>query len=518
MICSTYGDSYDLNEDCSASGSECYEPLGVCVSACTGGKLAATNAGCDFYAVDLRNATEATQCVYLDAQDAQFAVIVSNTSEQTANVRVLLPDGSENLAVVPPSELAIFPLPATWGMTGSGRSNKTFRIQSDAQIVAYQFNPLANEDVFSNDASILLPASGAGTEYRVMTLPHNPVFNAYPAYFSIVGVGGSNVEVTMNVTGSTSGGDDIPSLSAGQSHTFTISEGEVVNIESTSGDLTGTLITSSAPVIVFAGHTGARTGVSAPEGCCNDHLEQQMPPVNTWGNEFVIARSFPRGNEKDHFRVLAAENGTSVTMSGGTQPPGFSLSAGQFGDFTSDGPIKVSANKPILVAQFLASRGEVGDQFKPCSSDAGCGMAYTCDSFSCQPKECNNDLECGPGHTCAQSPGFPCAFECKPIGDPAMILAVPEAQWQKDFVFLTPNSYVHDYINIVSPPGNTITMDGAPIPMSNFEAVPGSDRLAYQMEVTDGVHTVEAEAAISIVVYGYDAAVSYGYPAAMGLK
>ena len=54
--------------------------------------------------------------------------------------------------------------------------------------------------------------------------------------------------------------------------------------------------------------------------------------------------------------------------------------------------------------------------------------------------------------------------------------------------------------------------------MSNFIAVPGSDRLALQMEVSDGVHTVTAEAPISIVVYGYDAAVSYGYPAAMGLK
>jgi len=99
-----------------------------------------------------------------------------------------------------------------------------------------------------------------------------------------------------------------------------------------------------------------------------------------------------------------------------------------------------------------------------------------------------------------------------------MILAVPEAQWQKDFVFLTPNSYVHDYINIVSPPGNTITMDGTPIPMSEFVSVPGSDRIAYQVEVSDGVHTVEAAENISIVVYGYDASVSYGYPAALGLK
>jgi hypothetical protein len=323
----------------------------------------------------------------------------------------------------------------------------------------------------------------------------------------------------MSLTGSISGGDDIPALSNGTSHTFTISEGEVVTVESSSGDLTGTHITSSAPVLVFAGHTGARTGESSPEGCCNDHLEQQMPPVDTWGKEFVIARSVPRGNEEDHFRVLASEHGTVVTVTVDGVPTVYNpLSAGGFVTFTANSHTVVSASKPVLVAQFLASRGEVGDQFKLCLAQWECGPAYTCEGTQCQPKSCSNNEECGPGHTCDQSPVFPCGFECKPIGDPAMILAVPEAQWQKDFVFLTPSSYVHDYINMVSPPGNTITMDGEDIPMSAFVAVAGSDRLVYQTEVSDGVHTVEAAEAISIVVYGYDASVSYGYPAAMGLK
>ena len=40
-----------------------------------------------------------------------------------------------------------------------------YRITSDLPVVVYQFNPLSNEGVFSNDASVLLPGPNLGQEY-----------------------------------------------------------------------------------------------------------------------------------------------------------------------------------------------------------------------------------------------------------------------------------------------------------------------------------------------------------------
>ena len=142
---------------------------------------------------------------YLDAQNAPFAVIVSNTDEvDTATVTVTLPDGNQISEAVGPESLHIFNLPADWGIEGSGLTQNAFHIESTHPIVTHQFNPLHNVDVFSNDASVLLPVDMMGSEYYVVTLEH---FDAgsqeFPGYLNIVGIAGEPVEVTVTVSTST---------------------------------------------------------------------------------------------------------------------------------------------------------------------------------------------------------------------------------------------------------------------------------------------------------------------------
>ncbi|MBR58566.1 MAG: hypothetical protein CMH54_11155 [Myxococcales bacterium] len=511
MMCSADGQQQELQQDCNLAGSECDPELGVCISACGGfGKLEGTNAGCDFYAVDLRNAVESLPAVYLDAQNAPFAVIVSNVSEtETANVTFIMPNGVEYPAVIPPQSLHPFMPPPDFGLEGTGRSNSAYRITSDKAIVAYQFNPLSNVDVFSNDASLLLPVAAMGTEYYIMNQPKDPI-HALPTYFTVIGVTPEPAELTVTVTATITGGGGISGMMPGTSHTLTVAEGEVLNFESNSGDLTGTHIVSSKPIAVFSGHTAART--NAPGGCCADHLEQQMVPVASWGREFVMGRSMERGNEVDHYRIVAAENGTQVVITGGSaNPPGFFLQKGQFQDFTANGHVHVSASHPVMLAQILASSGEAGNLWGLCGVDADCGDGYVCDN-SCQPKPCTTNAVCGQGHTCHSNLDGSPGSECKPIGDPAMILGVPFEQWQTDFVFLTPDSYLEDYVNISAPNTAEITLDGQVIPESKYEALTGTNFKIYRTILSDGVHIIESDSNISIVVYGYDARVSYGYP------
>ena len=54
----------------------------------------------------------------------------------------------------------------------------------------------------------------------------------YCSYFIVVGVSEFSTDVTINVIATTMGGAGLSALNAGDSHTFAIEFGEVVNIES----------------------------------------------------------------------------------------------------------------------------------------------------------------------------------------------------------------------------------------------------------------------------------------------
>ena len=513
MECDTFGGHWTLAEDCNLNGAICNELGGKCETGCgAGGGIEKTNVGCDFFAVDLENAFVSDLSGTLDAQNAQFAIIASNTSDAAvANVTVTHPDGTTDTKAVAPNSLEKFLLPPKYGLKGTTKVMSAYRIQSDQPITAYQFNPLSNEGVFSNDASVLLPLAGMGKEYYAVTLPQNssPNFD-FRGYVTIVGVDPGGTNVTITPAAGTIAGGGIPALSKGQSHQVNIAAGEVVNIASKAqgDDLTGTHVVAEKAVMVMSGHIAAVTGGE----CCADHLEQQLAPVSTWGKEYVIARSMERGTESDYFRVIAANDGTQVTVSPAvTNPTTKSLSAGQYWAFTADTHIRIVSNQPVMVVQFLASSFEGTALGKPCFSAAECGAGAECIPFSGCYKLCTTAAQCGAGHTCYLG-------ECAPVGDPAMILAVPLEQWQASYVFLTPDSYQDDYLNVVIPTGATVQIDGTTIQPSQLEGVAGATFKVYRQKVADGSHQLTASAPVSIVVYGYDKDVSYGYPGGLGLS
>ena len=531
--CKLDGSGYDLLQDCTSSGAAC--ALGVCISPCSGDIKANTNVGCGFFAVDLDNAVDSGPGGgTVDAQNAQFAVSASNTSvNASAVVTVWLPDGTKQEKTVLPLSLETFLLPPQNSLDGTGRTNSSYRIESTGPITLYQFNPLDNEDVFSNDASVLLPAASLGKEYFVVTLPQlddNFGLPKFRGYVTIVGTVDAPSQVTITATTGTMAGGEFPALSPGQPYQFTIQRGEVVNIESQSsgGDLTGTHIVATTAIQVFGGHEAAVTGTT----CCADHLEQQMVPVKAWGTEYVAATTWKRWQEKDYFRILAAQDGTTVTLNPAVNGnPVTTMNKGQFFEFQADSHFRITADKPIMVAQFLASSYEIMppmgyDGQGTCLSAADCSGGYTCEpnsqdpfgtSYVCVPPQCVTTGQCPQGHTCTQYPSLFTSY-CEPIGDPAMILLVPSNQWRKEYVFLTPNSYLEDYINVVVNEGASIVLDGVPIPPNGLEAVPGSTFKVYRTKVGDGVHTLTTSGGnASVIVYGYDDDVSYGYPGGVGL-
>ena len=469
-------------------------------------------------------------------------MIVSNTADSDATVHVTLgaskdaPGAKTASWVVPPKKLQVIDLPVkAWGVPnqnqdGSNINNRAFRIQSNQPIVAYQFNPLQNYGVFSNDASLLLPTGSLGTEYWVLS--RNQLGDKFRSYVTIVAAMPGTTKVDVVSSGKTLAGPDVPAMTLGQTQSFSLQEGQVLNIESNKAneDLTGSFVKADKPVVVFGGSEASnspQTGncVTDPNGyggkvcagtsgggfgtpctqdadcdgaCCADHLEEQMFPVATWGTEYVAARLYPRGKERDAWRILAAQNGTKVTIQpfiGVTVP---TLNQGQWFEFESTADFVVKGDKPILVGQYMASSYATVTQENPtCSSDAQCKQKYAFEA------KCDSS-----GYS-----GY-----CAPIGDPSLILDVATSQYLADYIFLVPDKYKLNFINVVVPQNADVTLDGTSLLAGNFKGISGSTWATGKLPVAAGAHHLQASKPIGLFVYGYDDDVSYGYSGGAGLK
>jgi hypothetical protein len=533
QVCDVSGAAWDVAEDCGDLGMVCAG--GKCLSPCSPDVKLNTNAGCEFYAVDLHNAVAANPQggAPLDAHNAQFALIVSNTSEtQAAQVTITRPDGLSEAAQLPALSLHKFLLPPTWGIDGTQQASKAFRVESSQPVTVYQFNPLSNLGVFSNDASVLLPGPNLGTEYYVASWQRT---GQYKSNFVLVGVREEPVVATVTVTTRTAAGPGLPGLEAGESWNVQVARGDVVAFEAADnwgeGDLTGSHIVADGPLAVFGAHTAAATG----ERCCADHLEQQLLPVSRWGTRYLMTRSWFRWMEHDHVRIVAARDDTQVVMTPAIAEIPL-LQAGEHYTFLLTADVEIEAvdpETPIQVVQYLASSHEVlgpaytgyGDA-EACATNADCPPQYTCmanpdhpgvsPSHYCVPPACWDVYGCPPGHVC-EAVDF--GGVCAPIGDPAMILSVPEAQFVESYIFLTPDAYEKDYLNVIAPlDAGVVELDGAPLDLATFQGIGVSGFGVYRTALFDGIHRIHSDRPIGIVVYGYDDDVSYGYPGGTGMN
>ncbi len=132
----------------------------------------------------------------------------------------------------------------------------------------------------------------------------------------------------------------------------------------------------------------------------------------------------------------------------------------------------------------------------------------------CFDTGCSSDADCSPGYGCVTRDT---GGACEPIGDPTFILAVAEEQWRKDYVFLTPNAYAQDYVNVIAPAGAVVTLDGAEL--KGWSTIAGGSGLSVvRVPIEDGPHDLAATHPVSVVVYGYDDDVSYGYAGGTNLN
>jgi hypothetical protein len=207
-----------------------------------------------------------------------------------------------------------------------------------------------------------------------------------------------------------------------------------------------------------------------------DHLEHQLFPVSTWGQEFVAARTQIRNStppaENDYWRVLASEDGTTIA----TDPSvpgldGVNLNAGDVVEAGVNYTFTISASAPVMVGQFLT------------------------------------------GHMATDVPWAGAG------GDPAFALLPPYEQFLDYYVFLAPEKYVSDYVVITHPAGVDVDLDGASVganPDCELEEF-SSEWDVTRCLIPDFAHTIECAQGVGITVWGYGGRVSYGYTGGLNL-
>ncbi|HQI04636.1 MAG TPA: hypothetical protein PL195_05185 [bacterium] len=454
--CNELGTDFIDKETCEGEGISCHK--GKCLNECGIAAEDKSYVGCEYWGVFLQ------QGGGYEA-NATYALVVANPNSTDVTVEIFTSGNVPRTSgTVPAKGLFSFELGQDRRVPSAGISDLAYKLVASRPVTVTQMNPFGNVLMYSNDATILLPIGALAGEYYAMSWPG---WSSLPGFVSVIAVEEGSTTVKVVYTGTSVGGSGVSVQNPGDTVSYTLNQYQVLTINSTNGgsnsygsDLTGSFIQSDKKLAVFGGHVCTR--VPADKTAC-DHMEHQIFPLQSWGKNFVVSRTKPRGNELDYFRILASENDTNVTWNGGLTG-GVTLQAGWFHDFSTFADFRINSNKPVLVGQFLASQ------------DAGAGT-----------------------------------------GDPAMMLIAPDEQLRKEYIFLVPPNYDYNRITIIAQKDTDIVVNGTTYSSNSFVGIMGTDYLRQWIDMPTGSHTLTANKPVGLYVYGFSSYVSYAYTAGLDL-
>lgn len=383
-----------------------------------------------------------------------MTVAVANPDHVQANVVI---DHAASLTSTPLTVAAGDLQTATFPCTSSisdllTTTNSVYHLTSDVGVVVYIFIPLL--DVYSNDATLVLPTPTLGTRYKVASYINT--LNGYGSYFNIVAVENGTTIQVFDTTNAIVGAP------------ITINQGQLFQRIVGATDFTGWSIVTDKPVAVFTG-TGC-TAVGTSTGAC-DTLMEEILPESALSSQYVVCPTLSRpigcsaaSCSPDLFRYVATADNTIVTLSGSTTSIQTVLNRGQFYELQTNDPHTVTADHPLYVFQYLIS----------------------------------------------ELSGNPVPL----TGDPSLINVTPLSLYQSGYSFLTPTSFQFDFINIAAPVGTSFSLDGVALVPFTCTSVGFVGTIEYccgLVPVPDGVHHIVADKPFGLTVTGFDQYASYGY-------
>ena len=358
--------------------------------------------------------------------------------------------------------------------------NKGIHIVADRPIVAYAH--IYNQSV--SGATILFPTNTLGKEYYSINYTNLSNTNNANSWFYVVAcdTGTTTVEI-------------IPSANtlthpAGVPFTVSLTQGEIYNFMGaltgggggsfTGVDLTGSKIRSIATASGACKRIGVFSGSGRISIHCNgaggssDNYMVQSFPKSAWGRKFLTAPT--GGLPRNIFRVCVSDPATVVTLNGGPMP--YVLQGNFYYEIPATAsPMRIEADQPITVAQYITSYG-------------GCG----------NPTNGNN-------------------------GDPEVIYLSPVEQNISKVIWnATPNFAIqqHYYTVVIPNTGTALSsfrLNGNPVGAGAFINHPQQPGYSYLTQsVVAGQNTIESDSGFNAIAYGMGNAESYGYNAGTNVR
>lgn len=478
----------------SGGGSSGADPT-TCEQAAT----AKTYLGCEFYPTVMANNVWSV---------FDFAAVVANGQAVDATVTVT-GYGQNQTVTVPANSATTVYLPWVPALKGPDFDACTaatplaatvrvpdgaYQLISSVPVTVYQFNALEygtqggppGKDwsscpaqqcglacfSYSNDASLLLPATALTGNYRIFGYPGWQAANIGPT----VGITGTQDNTTVTVTlaalGQIIGGGGVQTTQGPNGITsFTLQKGEVVQLVGTANsDFSGSLVQADKPIQVISG-LPCRNIPDNVAAC--DHIEESVFPAETLGERYVIPTpTGPNGTAVSHtIRFYGNVDGTTLTYAG-TPPPGAPTTLQAFQVWEAQqvtGSFEVTGSNAFAVSTFIQGAQLINPQ----------------------------------GET----------------GDPAHSIVTAAEQYRYKYVFLAPTDYDVNYVDVVMPPGTALTLDGAAVTPTT-EPISADYVIARVSlpDVSGGSHVLTGDQAFGIQVVGYGSYTSYMYPGGLNLE
>ena len=252
--------------------------------------------------------------------------------------------------VLRPRQTEVVTLPGELQASGTGMENKGIYVRSSDDIVMYGVNAQQG----SCGTFAVIPVAALGNNYLAMSWWPNSGDKAY-GQIGIVAAE-DNVQIQVTIPRSkgvvlTYNGVD---YDENKPLELTLNKHQTIQLQNRLfADISGMKVEADHKVAVFSGVVSTNVGSGN-----RDHIVEQMTPLHAAGITFGVV-PFPGESNGYRIRVMSVQDDTTVIIDGSMRTLG---TAGQYTDLQSDQSVAITADKPVVVAQFSESQaaGKVG--------------------------------------------------------------------------------------------------------------------------------------------------------------
>ncbi len=510
---------------------------GKCIAACQAAAASKGSVGCDYVV--------STPAFYYPDKPPCFAVFVANNWPKDVNVSVtrggttydvtkfgrIAQPGSPATSWpavpstgIPPGDVAVLFMshdpqsvnfdPLTCPITpaisqangtavpgsNSSASNVTargvaFHISTDIPVTMYDILPYGGATSYLPSAELIFPTSAWGTNYLGIVPARGTV--GFPQWGQLVAMT-DNTQVTVLPNVALPSGTNVSAAPANAQTIYTLNAGDFIQWQD-SGEMSGTVISSTNPVGFVGGTTYDCYSSSTSTGGGCDSAHQQIPPVSAMGSEYVIApyttRMLSLQLESEKYRIVGAVAGTTLAYDPPVSGAPASLIEGQVVDFEAKGGFVVKSQDPqhpFFISQLMTGCMVTG------GSRTGCSAAAISKFGSC----------------------------C--LGDEEYVIMVPPAQFLQKYVFFTDPTYPTTNLVVTREKTNAgfqdVTLDCVGSPLTGWTPIDSSGKYEFTNidlvragtkngQCDNGPHVATSTGPFGLMVWGLDSFSSYGYPA-----